>query len=179
MTCPCVEQGVTPRLSWARFGHVSGYMQLPRLALQPVGVSGEGGKMPWYVTEYISGGSRKFGGQLFAADDEQAREIANRRSIGETVLSIGGKGMPFARPSALMREPRSPESDYHTFHTLCWFAHLALASGTATPDELFGDCGVVHEWAHMLALGDVDADRLIQMVEDIEHRIPGFLGEWP
>jgi hypothetical protein len=82
----------------------------------------------------------------------------------------------------MMREPPSSENDMHTLHALCWFAHLALASGTATVDDLLGDCGVVHEWAHLRALGEggltsnASAERLIQKVEDIERRIPGFLG---
>ncbi len=137
--------------------------------------------MPWYVTD-CSRESGNYGGQLYAADDEQAHEIAARRGIGERVLSVGGKGIPFTRPSEWMRKPPSHENDLHTFHTLCWFAHLALKSGTATADALFGDRGVIHEWAHLRALGEgglgtgMDADRLVQMVEDIEQRIPGFLG---
>ena len=137
--------------------------------------------MPWYVTE-CSRDSGNYGGQLYAANDEQAHEIADRRGIGETVVSVGGKGVPFTRPSEWMRKPPAPENDCHTFHSLCWFAHLALKSGTSTADELFGDKGVVHEWAHLRALGEsglaigMDVETLIEMVEDIERRIPGFLG---
>lgn len=137
--------------------------------------------MPWYMTE-CSAGSGNYGGQLYAANAEQAEETATRRGIGETVLSMGGKGTPFTRPSEWMRKPPSPQNDLDTFHSLCWFAHLALKSGTATADDLFGDRGVVHEWAHLRALGEsglgmgMDPDLLVEMVEDIERRIPGFLG---
>lgn len=137
--------------------------------------------MPWYLTD-CSRESGNYGGQLFAANDEQAREFAERRGIGETVISMGGKGHPFTRPSEWMRKPPSPENDCHTFHSLCWFAHLALLSCTATANELFGDRGVIHEWAHLRALGEeglgsgMTPDRIVQMVEDIEQRIPGFLG---
>ena len=137
--------------------------------------------MPWYQTECRTGSSN-YGGQLYAANGEHADEIAARRGIGETVLSVGGDGIPFTRPSEWMRKPPSHENDLHTFHSLCWFAHLALSSGAAISDELFGDRGVVHEWAHLRALGEeglgtgMNAERLFQMVEDIEQRIPGFLG---
>jgi hypothetical protein len=139
--------------------------------------------MPWFITVYHADGSPPpadgeswvgaFGGYLFARDMRQARLFAKRRGLNERVEGRCGQRAPYVLPSQwiAMRRPDPTK----VFHALIWMGHLAVKSGAATLDEVFGDRGIAHEYAHMRGNGRPRRKDLIAQVQEIERRIPGLL----
>lgn len=140
--------------------------------------------MPWFVTAYNADGSTvanpegslvgSYGSHLHARSFREARKIARLRNLNETV--IGQKPLnlcPYRPPSEWLKKRRPNPTD--VFHSLCWMGHLALKSGVATVDEILGDQGLIHEYAHMRSGIAGRRNKLIEMAQNIERRIPGFL----
>ena len=107
-------------------------------------------------------------------------DVLARRNCGETLeeyLSITRS--PRYRPlcELLKRHGVTPM----TLHHAVFIGWQALKSGEATPDEILGDCGLVHELVHALqgqsmegqfAVGR-DFDQIVEMARRIERAIPG------
>jgi len=138
--------------------------------------------MPWFMTAYYADGSPPpgieeswvgaFGGYIFANSMRQAKAFAKRRGLNEGVAWRCGQAAPYRLPSEWIAKRRPDPTD--VFHSLIWMGHLALKSGVATVDEVFGDEGIVHVYAHMRS-GRPRRKELIKRVREIERRIPGLL----
>jgi len=140
--------------------------------------------MPWYLTVYNADGSEpdvnnvvgSYSGDVWARSARHARQVAKRRGLGEKILGeTGRRKAPYTTPSEWLAKRRLRNAD--VLHALCWMAHLALKSGAATPEELVGDRGLIHEYAHMRSYGGRSGVRrreLIAKAREIEERIPGF-----
>jgi len=141
--------------------------------------------MPWYLTVYNADGSEpdvnnvvgSYSGDVWARSARHARQVAKRRGLGERILGeTGRRRPPWTLPSEWIAKRKLRDAD--VFHALCWLGHLALKSGVATADELLGDNGLIHEYAHMRSWGGRTGLRrrdLIAKAREIEGRIPGFV----
>lgn len=146
--------------------------------------------MPWYKTVYdpVDGervdvrtfnsdqGYSKlvttrhiYGNYIYARNLSHARRLAKKRNIGESV--VGECHAPtYLRASTGLRRRNWFKRD--VMHNVVFMCYMALQSGAATSNELFGDEGVIHELFHRSARRRVVLKRL----EEIEKRIPGYLG---
>jgi hypothetical protein len=139
--------------------------------------------MPWFITAYHADGSLPpalgeswvgaFGGYLFARDFRQAKLFAKRRGLNEAVEGRMGQRVPYVLPSQWLARRRADPTD--VFHSLIWMGYLAVKSGAASLNEVFGDEGIVHEYAHMRTTGRPRRKELIERVQAIECRIPGMM----
>ena len=64
-----------------------------------------------------------------------------------------------------------------TLHGACFISFVALQAGLATPEEVLGDYGLVHECAHVACFGPAcspgaaTVEDLARMAEELERRI--------
>ncbi len=125
-----------------------------------------------YLTEYWEGGFR-YGSEVWATSKARALDACAQRGLGE---KINGKGwITKQEPTSEVLRSRAPLAK--KLHSLCFFGLLATASERLQPRELFGDNGILHEWAHWLNWGPATGLRfksLIRRIEMVEKRIPGY-----
>ena len=112
-----------------------------------------------------------FSGDIWARDWAHAKRLAKKRGIGEIICGeVRGKQY-WRYPSETMRM-RKRDHDA-IFHGLAFLGWLALKSGAATADEILGDYGILHEYAHVRGGASI-LKKLIPRVEAIERRVPGY-----
>ena len=73
-----------------------------------------------------------------------------------------------------LRRQSGPDLD--DIHTACFLGFLCLSARVAAPEEILGDCGIVHDLVHDLLDGSNAIngyDRLIDKVRQLESSIPG------
>ncbi len=123
-------------------------------------------------------------GKRFSSDVLASREdldlILAARGIGEICEF---------EPTSRLESSYKPLSDLierkgatpETLHYAIFVGWLAIKSGTASVDDILGDCGLVHELAHFLQFGEhptkLDIGELVAMARRIERAIPG--SPWP
>jgi len=63
-------------------------------------------------------------------------------------------------------------------HAACFLGYQALKSGAASPEDLLGDGGLIHEIAHVFDLPDAALTRSCQTLAEwakrIENKTPGY-----
>ena len=87
------------------------------------------------------------------------------------------KRVPDGKPLADLIETNS--FTVEVLHMACFVGFLALKSGVATVEDILGDCGLVHEIAHNMDIGEGNpciATRavVVRMARRIERAIPGY-----
>lgn len=93
---------------------------------------------------------------VIADDLVHAQQIADQRGIGEVIV-----GQLESNPMAVpVRNANS------ILHSLCFASYIALKSGKATPEQILGDRGVLHEFVHIL---DDSADA--ETIKNINQKI--------
>lgn len=95
--------------------------------------------------------------------------------MGEKVDGECGKSLPYIPASKmLMKRHWKMSGALNVVHALCYLGQIALASGVATTQEVLGDQGFIHEYAHR-----VSRRALAKRVSEIERRVPGYLKTTP
>ena len=66
-----------------------------------------------------------------------------------------------------------------TIHYACYVGFLALKCGSASIEDILGDCGLIHEMSHNMAFGEgeaciADRNQVVRMARKIEQAIPGY-----
>ena len=73
-------------------------------------------------------------------------------------LSSGWAWFPLRLEDSLGAMIRDQGFTPEGMHFACYLGYLALSFAAATPEEILGDYGLVHEYAHGLALGHTLTD---------------------
>ena len=124
------------------------------------------------------GQRRRFASQV-RATPETVEAVIAARNLGE----FGSKTtLPFNAPPKDWCLAKMIEADGfapHVLHMACFVGFVAIKSGVATVEDILGDCGLVHEIAHNLDIGEGEpliATRanLVEMARRIERAIPGY-----
>lgn len=96
-------------------------------------------------TEYREGGAR-YGFQIEAVNETEARAILLKRGIGESLMSSGVVG---GQPEFRLPELISSGKFVAAMHEACALGWIALESGASNARELLGDDGLIHQLAHL------------------------------
>ncbi len=140
--------------------------------------------MPWYQTNYRANWAPvdpkeeicrpgTYGAQIWAKSLRNAREIAQKRGMGEVIVGErGSQARPYRYASEVLAATRGHNRGmYPKLHALCYLGMVAMACGAATIQEVLGDEGFVHDICHARSV----QKRLIERVKFIEKRVPGYL----
>ena len=142
----------------------------------------------FFMTQYSVGESPSWFTSVFRCSPKDVNEVISQRNIGEcsyrdwkgkAVPSVTRKGVGYRMFEKLSDrlESRELQPEAEDIHASCYFGYIALQSGSATPEDLLGDKGIIHELVHnMLYPGDPavsEIKELIKKVKSIEDKIPG------
>ncbi len=135
--------------------------------------------MPWFETVYRPSWIPiknideewigKYGTHLWAKNAADAREVCQLRGMGERLRWPGGLGrkyQPYVFASSMMRSKRFTYKARQ--HALIYLSMVAMASGLVSPQDLLGDEGLLHEFAH----GDFKSVK--RKLEWLEFEVPGY-----
>lgn len=137
----------------------------------------------WYLTEYRGnlapigpdeelGRPGNYSAFLWASSRRQAGRIARQRGLSERVIFVSHRKRPYRTASQLLSmRKRTPRHEKDVLHGLCFLGMIALASGTATIQDVLGDYGFIHEYCHR----QFNRADLIERIRVVEQRVPGYL----
>lgn len=131
-----------------------------------------------FPTEYRERGA-PYGSVVEADNLAHAHILCAQRGLNERVVGMGWNG---GDPGVGHFAIYLNEGDYTAaLHAATFMIYLALSSRVATPREVVGDRGLVHEIIHLMqdTRGSQDAEtikaRCLEQANDLAGRIPG----WP
>lgn len=132
--------------------------------------------MAAYLTSYYvpCGEERyRFGSVVHARSEVEAVEICAARGLGETLDDA--QPLPDFRAELPASWHWENSGNAERLHAICWLANLAMASGVADREELLGDFGMVHEAVHHTANEQVTFERVLELIQAVEAKVPGYL----
>ena len=131
-----------------------------------------------YTLVDINGQSHRFSSKI-EATDETIGSVLQARNIGEQKERfdpLPSDRRPHEKSlSSLIKEQGFTST---ALHMACFVGFVALKSGTASPEEILGDTGLIHEIAHNMELGEgavciATRRDVVRMARKIERAIPG------
>lgn len=140
----------------------------------------------WYRTEYpapcrLPHGTEAgiYGSNIYADSLRDAHRVAANRGAGERIIS-GVCRKPTNHPD-IPKMIIGRTKWLTVLHASCFMTWHAMRAGVATPDEVLGDGGLVHEIVHVMngirdEFEDAEAQRkrMAELAREIESRIPGW-----
>ncbi len=130
-----------------------------------------------------------YGTSTISADtEEEAREFAKERGIGETIVGPeSGNKVPIRNIRAFLSSRTIHISQ--KLHTVSWVGYLGISCGLLTVRDVLGDEGIVHQLTHFMEgkwsnetyqtfFGDEDHYMYARMIDETvacADLIPGFV----
>lgn len=129
----------------------------------------------WFLTEC----GYKYTHRLWAESIDEAKELIERRGIGEEIIEVDADPPDHIRTDGLSDEEflkALPE----IIHQVTYLSHLAYRTGVRSPGRLLNEDGVIHQLVHYLNFPGMakepesDFEEIRNRVERLGRDVPGF-----